>query len=152
MPTEFVRAKPFVVVSGGNAPAAQDEKSEDETRAGLRRLADLIRDKRRAVDPETPEEKRKPASLHLVKKTGEIGAAPKEDSPVEDTEVRYEVDSYHMTSFILNWQRRRKKQDPVTEMILLEQKRRKIVAVYQDVQARGPQAAQPEPLLPALSY
>lgn len=153
-PSAFARANPKVVQTSEGSAGTLNEENEEETRAGLRRLAELIRDKRRSTDDlGTPNQPRSHPELKLVPKTSE------EEKPSDELkEIRVETGSYHLIQFIFRWQERQRSREmdgkkTLADVILEEQHRRSAIARYQEALLRGPKTAQPEPLLPAaLSY
>ncbi|HVK60534.1 MAG TPA: hypothetical protein VM432_03240 [Bdellovibrionales bacterium] len=105
--------------------ADMQERGEEETRAGLRRLAELIRDKRRSTQladlPKPPD------------KEEQVAAPEKKNNVIQLSEIRSEFDSHHLIPFILKWQERRQREKSVADVVAEELLRRRAAALYRKI-------------------
>jgi hypothetical protein len=122
--TDFVRARPRVVEATEKSGDSLDANSDDETRSALKRLAELIRDKRRAISHDDAPEKH----LSLVHAPAVLPISALGGALIE---VRVDFNSHLTIPFLLHWQdRKRKKKPSVSDVFIEESRRRKGIAVY----------------------
>jgi hypothetical protein len=135
-PSDFVRAQ-LRVVPSTTSTETHGEKSEEETRAGLRRLAELIKDKRRSTTTLMP----------VKNQTAEISPLSVEKMAVEEPKIeRIDVEgSYHLIPFILKWQDRRRRKKTAADLVREEAHRKRALQIYK-------KAAKRKPASIALSY